>query len=69
VFSFGLAANENVVEIEHDKLIDIRPKYLTISLIKVLEALDNPNGIINHSNRPPLFLKALFHSSPSLMRI
>ncbi|CAO2836271.1 unnamed protein product [Amaranthus hypochondriacus] len=40
-----------------------------ISLMKVLGAPVNPNDITNHSYNPYLVLKAVFHSSPSLIRI
>ena len=33
--------------------------------MKVLGALDNPNGITIHSYSPSLVVKAIFHSSPS----
>ena len=40
-----------------------------ISLIDVLGALVKPKGITNHSYRPSLVLKVVFHSSPSKMWI
>jgi len=40
-----------------------------INLMKVLGAMDRPNGITNHSYWPPLVFKAGFYSSPSLVLI
>ena len=40
-----------------------------MSLIKVLGALESPNGITSHSKRPSFVLKAVFHSSPGLILI
>jgi hypothetical protein len=40
-----------------------------INLMKVLGALVNPKGITNHSYKPNLVLKAIFHSSPNSIRI
>jgi len=37
--------------------------------MKVLGALVKPKGITNHSYKPKLVLKAVFHSSPGLIRI
>ena len=37
--------------------------------MKVVEALDRPNGITTHSNKPSFVLKSVFHSSPSLILI
>src|SRR5215831_9403477 len=37
--------------------------------MKVLGALVRPKGITNHSYKPNLVLKAVFHSSPSLILI
>ena len=37
--------------------------------MKVLGALDNPNGMKGHSNKPTRVLKPVFHSSPDLIRI
>ena len=37
--------------------------------MKVAEALDRPNVITTHSNKPSFVLKAVFHSSPSLILI
>uniref|UniRef100_A0A0A9FFV2 Uncharacterized protein n=1 Tax=Arundo donax TaxID=35708 RepID=A0A0A9FFV2_ARUDO len=40
-----------------------------INLMKVLGALVKPKGITNHSYRPNLVLKAVFHSSPNFILI
>ena len=40
-----------------------------ISRMKVLGALVKPNGMTNHSYKPILILKGVFHSSPNLIRI
>ena len=40
-----------------------------IRRMKVLGALDNPNGITSHSYNPSFVLKAVFHSSPSQILI
>ena len=44
------------------------PEPSSLSLIKVLGALDNSKGIIIHSNKQSWVLKAVFHSSTHLMR-
>jgi len=38
-------------------------KMQSISLMKVAGAFVNPKGITNHSKRPSLALKAIFHTS------
>ena len=38
-------------------------KMSSISLIKVAGAFVNPKGMTNHSKRPSLDLKAVFHTS------
>jgi hypothetical protein len=40
-------------------------KMSSISLMKVAEAFVNPKGMTNHSKRPSLALKAIFHTSDS----
>ena len=40
-----------------------------INIIKVISALDNPNGMANHSYNPSFVLKDIFHSSPSLILV
>ena len=37
--------------------------------MNVLGALERPNGMTSHSYSPPFVLNAVFHSSPSLIRI
>jgi len=42
-------------------------KMSSISLVKVARAFINPRGITNHSRRPSLALKAVFHTSEGLI--
>jgi hypothetical protein len=42
-------------------------KMSSVSLIKVAGALVNPKGMTNHSKRPSLDLKVVFHTSEGLI--
>jgi hypothetical protein len=39
----------------------------SINLMKVVGAFVKPKGMTNHSKRPPLYLKAIFHTSVGSM--
>ena len=63
------AKDKDIMKIDHNKYTNIGMKDKCMTRMKVLGASDKPIGMTNLSYKPNLVLKAVFHSSPSWMRI
>jgi len=61
--------DQDVVKIDDHKLPKKRTKIWVMTLMNVLGVFDNLKGMTNHSYNMSLILQAVFHSSPSRIRI
>jgi len=69
MFSLARAVDKDAIEVNNHELPKKTLSTWFINLMKVLGALDSPKGMAIHSYNPSGVLKAIFHSSPVLMRI
>lgn len=68
VVDLRLTVNENIVKKYTTTNVLMKGRSTcVINFIKVLEALDKPNGMTNHSYRSSLVLKVIFHLSHDLI--
>jgi hypothetical protein len=67
VFLLTLVEDEDVIQIHHHKRIGERPQDMSIILMKVVGEFFKPKGMTNHSKRPSLDLKVVFHTSSYLL--
>ena len=58
-----LAEDQNVIQVYTTNELVNGHKMSSISLMKVVGAFVNLKGITNHSKRPSLVLKVVFHTS------
>jgi hypothetical protein len=59
--------DKDVIQIYHHKIVVKGLNTSSINLIKVVGAFVKPKGMTNHSKRPSLDLKFVFHTSVGLM--
>jgi hypothetical protein len=63
VFYPILVEDEDVIQIHHDKRIHERPQDIIHHPHEFVGAFVKPKGMTNHSKRPSLDLKEVFHTS------